>query len=60
MNVEFFKNWGFNKFLSKLSFINDGRNDQQKTSFIYCDPPYLGTNDTLLQQLHRRTKQRII
>jgi DNA adenine methylase len=39
-----FKNWDFRKFIDKLSFINDGRNDQEKT-FIYNDPPYLGTSD---------------
>ena len=39
-----FKNWHFKKFISKLSFINDGRNDQEKT-FFYCDPPYLETAD---------------
>jgi len=36
------KNWDFRKFLTKLGFINDGRNDQAKT-FIYADPPYLYT-----------------
>ena len=39
-----FRNWDFRKFISKLSFINDGRNDEDKT-LIYCDPPYLETND---------------
>jgi DNA adenine methylase len=39
-----FTNFDFRKFLSKLGFQNDGRNDEEKT-FIYCDPPYLGTND---------------
>jgi DNA adenine methylase len=39
-----FKNWDFRKFISKLSFINDGRDDQDKT-FIYNDPPYLATSD---------------
>ena len=39
-----FTNFDFRKFLSKLGFQNDGRNDENKT-FIYCDPPYLGTND---------------
>jgi len=39
-----FTNWDFRKFIDTLSFQNDGRNDEAKT-FIYCDPPYLGTND---------------
>ena len=39
-----FLNKDFKDFLSSLSFQNDGRNDQEKT-LIYCDPPYLGTND---------------
>ena len=39
-----FTNFDFRKFLSKLGFQKDGRNDEDKT-FIYCDPPYLGTND---------------
>ena len=39
-----FTNFDFRKFLLKLGFQNDGRNDENKT-FIYCDPPYLGTND---------------
>jgi len=32
------------RFLNNISFQKDGRNDEAKT-FIYCDPPYLGTND---------------
>jgi DNA adenine methylase len=39
-----FRNWDFRKFIGTLSFAKDGRNDQEKT-FIYCDPPYLDTND---------------
>lgn len=39
-----FTNFDFRKFLSKISFHSDGRNDEAKT-FIYCDPPYLKTND---------------
>jgi len=39
-----FLNQDFKKFLKSLSFATDGRNDQLKT-LIYCDPPYLGTND---------------
>lgn len=39
-----FTNFDFRKFILKLGFQNDGRNDQNK-SFIYCDPPYLGTKD---------------
>jgi len=39
-----FTNFDFRKFISKLSFHSDGRNDENKT-FIYCDPPYLDTND---------------
>ena len=39
-----FLNKDFKDFLGSLSFQNDGRNDEEKT-FIYCDPPYLDTND---------------
>lgn len=39
-----FNNTDFKKFLKNISFPNDGRNDQQKT-FIYSDPPYVGTGD---------------
>ena len=39
-----FSNYDFRKFLKSIRFIQDGRNDEAKT-FIYCDPPYLGTND---------------
>lgn len=39
-----FNNTDCNKFIKNISFQADGRNDQEKT-FIYCDPPYLGTND---------------
>jgi len=39
-----FTNFDFRKFISKLGFQNDGRNDEDKT-FIYCDPPYLNTKD---------------
>lgn len=34
----------FSDFFSNISFHTDGRNDEEKT-LIYCDPPYLGTND---------------
>lgn len=39
-----FNNTDCVKFLNNISFQADGRNDEEKT-FIYCDPPYLGTND---------------
>lgn len=39
-----FHNYDFKKFINNLSFQKDGRNDEDKT-FIYCDPPYLYTND---------------
>ncbi len=39
-----FTNTDFRKFFKMISFNKDGRNDEAKT-FIYCDPPYLGTND---------------
>jgi len=39
-----FTNFDFKKFLDKLGFHNDGRNDEEKT-LIYCDPPYLDTTD---------------
>jgi DNA adenine methylase len=39
-----FTNFDFRKFLNSLSFSTDGRNDESKT-FIYADPPYLGTTD---------------
>ncbi len=39
-----FLNYDFRKFLKSPSFIQDGRNDEAKT-FIYNDPPYLGTTD---------------
>jgi len=42
-DVQFF-NYDFKKFIKTPSFIQDGRNDEEKT-FIYCDPPYLGTTD---------------
>ena len=39
-----FNNIDFEKFLKDISFRTDGRNDEAKT-FIYCDPPYINTND---------------
>jgi len=39
-----FNNTDCNKFIKNISFQRDGRNDEAKT-LIYCDPPYLGTND---------------
>ena len=39
-----FTNFDFRKFLDKLGFHKDGRNDEEKT-FIYSDPPYLDTSD---------------
>lgn len=39
-----FGNADFRKFIKDISFQTDGRNDEAKT-LIYCDPPYLGTND---------------
>lgn len=37
-----FANFDFRKFISSVSFINDGRDERGKTLF-YADPPYLGT-----------------
>ena len=37
-----FANFDFRKFIKSLSFRNE---NEQSKSFIYCDPPYLGTND---------------
>ena len=39
-----FSNYDFRKFLKSIRFIQDGRNDEDKT-FIYSEPKYLGTND---------------
>ena len=39
----FFDNDDFEKFISKISFR--GRENDKQNSFIYCDPPYLGTTD---------------
>ena len=39
-----FANMDFRKFITGISFQNDGRNDEEKT-LIYADPPYLGTDD---------------
>lgn len=39
-----FANADFRKFIKDISFQTDGRNDEGKT-LIYCDPPYLNTND---------------
>ena len=39
-----FNNTDCCKFITDISFQKDGRNDQQKT-FIYCDPPYIDTDD---------------
>ncbi len=39
-----FNNTDFRIFFKNISFPKDGRNDEAKT-FIYCDPPYLSTND---------------
>lgn len=39
-----FANMDYKKFINSIAFIKDGRNDENKT-LIYCDPPYLGTND---------------
>ena len=33
----------FEKFINKISFR--GRENDKQNSFIYCDPPYLGTTD---------------
>lgn len=38
-----FNNSDFRKFLGSLSFR--GREKDALSTFIYCDPPYLGTND---------------
>jgi len=37
-----FANFDFRKFINSLSFRDEV---EQSKSFIYCDPPYLGTND---------------
>lgn len=39
----FFDNDDFEKFIDKISFR--GRENDKQNSFIYCDPPYLGTTD---------------
>lgn len=39
----FFDNDDFEKFINKISFR--GRENDKQNSFIYCDPPYLGTTD---------------
>ena len=39
-----FNNTDCNKFINGISFQTDGRNDEKNT-LIYCDPPYLGTDD---------------
>ena len=39
-----FNNCCYSKFLKDISYQKDGRNDEEKT-FIYCDPPYLGTDN---------------
>jgi len=39
-----FANMDFRKFITGVSFQNDGRNDEAK-ALIYADPPYLGTNN---------------
>ena len=39
-----FCNMDFRKFINTIAFINDGRDDQKKT-FIYCDPPYLDVSN---------------
>lgn len=39
----FFDNDDFSKFIKKISFR--GRDNDKQNSFIYCDPPYLGTTD---------------
>lgn len=42
-NVKFY-NSDFRKFLNGMEY-NQYRPNEKKESFIYCDPPYLGTND---------------
>jgi DNA adenine methylase len=37
-----FANYDFKEFISSISFRND---EEKQSTFIYCDPPYLGTND---------------
>ncbi len=37
-----FANFDFRKFIKSLSFRDE---NEQSKSFIYCDPPYLGTDD---------------
>jgi len=39
----YFDNDDFEKFINKISFR--GRENDKQNSFIYCDPPYLGTTD---------------
>ena len=39
-----FSNFDFRKLFTSINFPKDGRNDEAKT-FIYCDPPYIGTTD---------------
>jgi len=37
-----FANYDFKEFINSISFRND---EEKKSTLIYCDPPYLGTND---------------
>ena len=39
-----FTNFDFRDLFKKISYQQDGRNDEEKT-FIYCDPPYLTTTN---------------
>lgn len=40
-----FMNKDFRKFLTSISFDNRAGKGETKESFIYCDPPYVGTVD---------------
>jgi len=41
---EQFLNYDFRNVLSRIPYVQDGRNDEDKT-FIYADPPYLSTGN---------------
>tara|TARA_R110002167_G_C12568813_1_gene642413 strand:+ start:298 stop:1077 length:780 start_codon:yes stop_codon:yes gene_type:complete len=43
-NVRFF-NEDFNLFINRIVFRGNERPKQDESTFIYCDPPYLGTSD---------------
>ena len=40
-----FANMDFKKFINSIQLEEKNRPNYKKSVFIYCDPPYLGTND---------------